>query len=203
MKYLKIYEDFSINIHTSEFELIELAKKGNEKAKSIIYKKYRKDLYKVCLNKEWSKDEQEITIIVNNALIRALNKMNLYTNKGSFRGFLLIILKNSAADFFKAKKLKDKELYKGIENEDTQDNNNDSEFNIKVINKFLKSGRLTDKEVIFLETYLKLVKHKDIAISIGVTEGTSKWYLNEVTKKLKKWVDDIKLKHKNWQDYID
>ncbi len=97
-----------------EKELIAGCKKGEEKAQKVIYERYYRIMFGICIR--YIKNHDEAKDVVQEGFIKIFLKINQYKDKGSFEGWMKRIIVNNAIDYLKKKskelnKREDSELY--------------------------------------------------------------------------------------------
>lgn len=181
-------------VNKNDIELINLLKKGDRRASNKFYEKYYPYFYKLITIKTNKFTNDEINQIVADALNRAMLKIELFDNKGSFEGWLKRILRNSLADFV-IKKDKDKgkihftddvpDVEVSTESEDTGKNY------MKLLYQFKEN--IPERQFDFLKLYLDGYTHPDIGKMMGTSAGTSKWHVSTALGLFKRWLVDNNL----------
>lgn len=144
----------------------------------------------------YTKDRDTAQDILQDAFIKAFDKMSDFTFTGSFEGWLRRIMVNTAIDHFR----KSKHLVELIENQnyaDEDDNENDfgeegeqeenswenlSSDDILLAMQELSPAYQTVFNLYVMENY----QHKDIAEMLNISVGTSKSNLAKARANLKK-----------------
>ncbi len=171
--------------------LIEQYKNNERKAQEELYKKLFPYLMGICykyfLSKETSKE------IVNTAMFKILTQIHQFNNEYPFKIWASKIAVNCIID-----ELRKKQKFSNIEYVDTYNSNSDyleinpalSKMSANEILNLIDKLEPTEKTVFnlfVLDGYL----HKEIAELLNISEGTSKWYLNQARTKLKKMLEAI------------
>lgn len=100
----------------SDFELIQMYIKGNNRAFEILYGKYRTFLY-AFLCQLLSSDRSEVDDIFQQVWLRAIDRMPYLKEQGSFYGYLQQTARNLVID--RARKLKRRGIHLAIDDSDT------------------------------------------------------------------------------------
>jgi RNA polymerase sigma-70 factor, ECF subfamily len=171
---------------------IEGCKLGNAAHQQQLYRYCFQPMMKVCLR--YHKNMDDAAASYNTAMHNVLTKINQYQNKGAFMGWVQRIMVNTCLNDLKAsvkfetKEITDKEYnnflilpdaYSNIESRDllkmvqTLPNNTAMVFNLYVMEGFT---------------------HEQIANTLSISKGTSKWHLNNARTILK---EKIKNTHYN------
>lgn len=176
----------------TDVEFIERLKLGDERARTKLFDKYYPMFRRKILDKTHKLNEDEINEIISDALNRAMNKINLYTYKGSFNGWLYKLLSNSITDFvLRYKKNKGRMTTIPSDMDITDNDSEESETGqhyMKLLTLF--KPNIPPKQVKFIELYLSGMKHSEIAELMGTSEGTSKWHVSTGLAKFKRWLLD-------------
>ena len=129
--------------------------------------------------------------ILNNGFLRAFQKIESYGFKGSFEGWLRKIVFHSVSDFAKTQvKYSDKILL--IEKDEFVIKDAASKLYyddlMKLVFELPETARIVFNMFVFDDQ-----SHREIAKSLGISEGTSKWYLSEARKELKYKIERLEL----------
>lgn len=162
---------------------IKKCTENNREAQLKIYQLYSPVLYGLCL--KYMRNEDDAKDVFQEAFVIAFQKMDQYKFEGSFEGWLKRIFINKLLETLKKKK-KDV-LY--LDNYDTNIADED-EIEIPPIKqeKLLEYiQELPDQYRMVFNLYIfEKMKHKEIAVMLGISEGTSKSNLNRAKSILKK-----------------
>ncbi|HNW97820.1 MAG TPA: RNA polymerase sigma factor [Bacteroidales bacterium] len=170
-----------MNINT---EIIEACKKNERSAQKFVYEKFFSRFYAVCVR--YIKDREEALEVLNDGFINMFKNIEQYKCDGSFEGWARRIIVNKAIDYIRSNK-KYKEVFKYI------DDYKDVPVKIEIEEDMFDINELYDMvhnlpniyRMVFNLYAIDGFSHKEIAERIGVSEGTSRWYLSESRKMLK------------------
>ncbi len=178
-------------------KIVDKCKDYNKKAQKELYDVYSPVLFGICLRYSNSKTEAEDILQVG--FMKIFTKINDYSGKGSFEGWMKRIIVNTAiSHYHKNKKYKDNYDIDEIKETDVEGATFDTvdftkEELFYVINK-LPEGYKMIFNLYAVEGY----KHKEIAKKLNISENTSKSQYSRAKEKLKKMLEDIsKQKIKN------
>jgi len=125
--------------------------------------------------------------ILNNGFLRAFKKIELYEFKGSFEGWLRKIIFHAVSDYV-AGHVKYKKHILLVEKDELIHKDFASKFYyddlMKLVNELPENVR-----IIFTMFVIDDLPHKEIAKSLGISEGTSKWHLSVARKILKEKIE--------------
>lgn len=151
-------------------------------AQKKLYEKYYGKLFPIAMR--YMRDREEAKESTQIAFIKIFNSIDKYDFKGSFPGWISRITVNACLD----------QLRKKNRNFEDGDLLNAPEVSIEptAIAKFSEQDllkiiqELDDKErMVFSMIEIEGFKHKEVAEILNISEGTSRWYLNQAKKSLK------------------
>lgn len=185
-------------MNITENELNEIVKgcvAGDRKSQQQLFQTFFGKMMVVCMR--YTKDRDTAQDILQDAFIKAFDKMGDFTFTGSFEGWLRRIMVNTAIDHFR----KSKHLIELIENQNYSDEENDendfsgedeqetenswenlSSDDILLAMQELSPAYQTVFNLYVMENY----QHKDIAEMLNISVGTSKSNLAKARANLKK-----------------
>ena len=165
-----------------EKELIKACKKQDRQAQNHLYRIYKDRLFVLCL--KYCRTQEEAEDILQETFISIFTQIKKYQGKGSFEGWMKRIAINKAIDSFK----KNYGLVYPIKEELIAANENiDSDlFEIPLEMLMNTIQELPDRYRLVFNLYeLDGYTHKDIAVMLDISEGTSKSNLSRARKALK------------------
>ena len=167
--------------------LVELAKKGDEKAFAELMQRYKKPLYQIILEIVVNKDDAEdLTIETFSKVFNSLNNIN---RELTFRTWLFRTATNASIDFKKKSKEKnikgDNEEHIGFDriNEILKNNG------LEIIQECLRKLPLKYQILIKLR-YLQAFSYAEICVEIGAPLGTVKAQLHRARELLNDLLND-------------
>ena len=167
----------------SDEEILKECKKNNRQFQEILYRKYAKKMYGICLS--YAGDRELAQDILQESYIKIFNKIRDFKMDGSLEGWLRRIVVNTAIDHLRQKQrtqnfiTEDKdftegsEVAKGYENLKTQDI-------LEQVAKLPDGARL-----VFNLFAIDGYTHKEIGEMLDITESTSRTKLMRAKDKLK------------------
>ena len=153
-----------------ETEIIKACIKNNRTAQNELFRKYKDTLFFISL--KYCRSEADAEDNLHDAFITIFQKINTFKNKGSFEGWMKRITIYKAIDKYKNNKfisieIKDDILEEKVEIEDGPSLNLDQLLEIV--------QQLPDQYRLVFNLYqLDGFSHKEIAILLNISEGTSK-----------------------------
>jgi RNA polymerase sigma factor (sigma-70 family) len=154
----------------SEEELIKRCKRKDRAAQKLLFDKYSAKMFGVC--KRYVKNQEDAEDVLVEGLFKVLTKIDKYSNKGSFEGWIRRILVNES--LMHLRKRHNFKLTVEVSNIDIKSRANveDDLAAQDILNllDLLPTGYRTVFNMYVIEGY----KHKDIAEILGVSINTSK-----------------------------
>lgn len=172
------------NIHQ---DIIERCRKGEQKAQFQIYKLYYKAMYNTSFR--IVNDRMEAEDIMQEAFLKAFDKIHTYSGKVSFGAWLKRIVINHSLDELKKKKIELDSLEDNVydlEEEETEEEEDEKEIRDKVEEIREAINELPDGYRIVLSLYLlEGYDHEEIADIMSTSSSTSRSQYTRAKKKLK------------------
>jgi len=176
-----------------EYELIRGCKDNNQRSQTALYEMFRPQLTNFI--KSRMKDPECIDEIVSMVFTRAFKKIEQYEYKGSFGGWLIAITRHCMYEYINNVNADRTIMFvDDINDHDfgadrvvfSHSHNNEGESNM-ILNNHLDiiNETLTERERFIFMLYYEGYRHREIADMLGITEGTSKWTVNQARNKLK------------------
>jgi RNA polymerase sigma factor (sigma-70 family) len=174
-------------------DIITACKTNNSIAQERLYKHYFALMYTIC--KSYSDNQQTIISIINEGFLKIF--MNLRTfdfNKGNFEGWAKKIITNTAIDYARSQKDKNKfiEIETEHNDEKTLQINPHNYVEEEVLYLIKKMPAVTQK--VFSLHIFKGYSHKEIGEMLDMAESTSRWHVAEARKNLRQHAHKILLR---------
>lgn len=165
-----------------DYALIRKSIQEDRGSQEELYRKYEDKMYSVCLT--YSSDEDDACDILQDGFIKVFTSLHQFKFQGSFEGWLRRIIVNTALDHYrKKKKVKEHKADYPVDAvrlvDDIIEQISANEL-IRLVNE------LPGRAAMVLKLYaIEGYAHKEIAIKLGITTGTSKSQLNRARFLLK------------------
>jgi len=159
--------------------IIERCRNGERRAFQELYNLYNKAMFNIALR--ILNDTGEAEEVLQDAFLKAFEKIKDYNSNFSFGAWLKRIVINRSLDVIRKRKVN----FVSIEEADVREEEQEAEtfFDAAVIKKCV--GELPDGYRAILTLFLfEDHSHKEIAELLGISEGTSKSQYNRARKKL-------------------
>jgi len=173
----------------SDEELLISCKENNRLYQEILYRKYAKKMYGICLS--YAGDRDMAQDILQESFIKVFKSIHNYKSEGPLEGWIRRIIINTALDHLRQKTklqkyisdkdevIKEVEEISAIEKLQTQD----------ILNQVAK---LPDGARVVFNLYaLEGYTHREIADKLEITEGTSKSQFNRARKLLMEMLNKL------------
>lgn len=151
-------------------ELIILCKKQHAKAQEELYNRYKRILFAVCL--KYAPNETEAEDNLQDSFITIFKKIEQYSGKGSFEGWMKRIAVNTVLQKYRKEKtlrIIEESQIEELDDEPVETDDIPLDFLLKIIRELPNQYR-----IVFSMYVLDGYAHKDISEMLGISEGTSK-----------------------------
>ena len=172
----------------SDEELVKKAIAHDRRAQETLYRRYNKTMYKVALI--YTDCEADACDILQDGFIKFFKTLPRFKFECSVKNWLRKIMVNCAITHYNKKK-KERDIIVPILHADF-DNNEDilTHLGLSALEIVKLINELPSKAGIVLKLYaIEGYGHKEIASSLGITEGTSKSQLNRARTLLKQTIN--------------
>jgi RNA polymerase sigma factor (sigma-70 family) len=156
-------------------ELMEGCKAGNRQMQEMLYRQTASKMLVVCMR--YAKDRMEAEDVLQMGYVKIFQKVKEYRGEGSFEGWIRRIMVNTAIESYR----KNLRMLSVVPIEDAYEQpSNGFDFSrlgmqdlMKVIQKLADGYRM-----VFNMYVIEGYSHKEIAETLGITEGASKSQLS-------------------------
>lgn len=171
-----------------ERELIESCKKKDRRAQNILYKCCFSFLMKVCYR--YAHNEDDAVSLLNHGFLKILNNIEKYKPEIPFEVWSRRVVINAIIDEYR----KNKEYHKTIQSTDLSEiHETESTFNTSEIDSKISVDEIISlirelppmSSKVFNLYVMDGYTHKEIALMLNISEGTSKWHLSFAREKLR------------------
>ena len=157
-----------------------------------IYELFYVKMMSVCYR--YSRDEDEAKDILQDGFIKVFEKIDNYSFEGSFEGWLRRVIVNTALDSYRKRK-RELTLNESIYNEKSSSYEAEEDFNpyeslsIKDVVSAMQNLSPAYRTVFNLYI-MEGLTHKEIALELEISEGTSKSNLAKAKANVKKMLSE-------------
>jgi RNA polymerase sigma-70 factor (ECF subfamily) len=187
----KIINEQTLN-DLDEYELVELLKMEDQRAQTKFFNRYYNRLKGYIRSKSQKFDEDDIDTIVSQSLIKALNSIDDYRGDTNLDAWIITITRNTMLDAVRAKESKKIKSTKYFDPTIiSQSNRQQDTIPVndvkKIFENFLETLNKREKEIMILRSQGASIK--EMANSVGTTEGNVKWYVSNLMKRFKSFME--------------
>lgn len=163
-------------------KLIEDCIKNKRHAQEQLYHLYFDGMF--TIGKRYTQDEDKIIEWVNNGFLKVFKKIHTVKNPEALPGWIKSVIYRCILDGIRADKRYNQTVFFNLEHEIKETTKQPMSYDYEVILEHLNLLPEASRNV-FKLFVIDGFSHKDIAEQIGISEGTSKWHLNNAKNKLK------------------
>ncbi|MEE9373800.1 MAG: sigma-70 family RNA polymerase sigma factor [Saprospiraceae bacterium] len=145
--------------------------------------------------RRYTTDEDKFISIMNNGFLKAFQNIHKYEHRGSFEGWLRKIIFRSVSDYMRSES-KDVKFLVFQERNQIGHQNTDQQLHLDDLIKIIQT--LPDmQKAVFNLFAIEGYKHSEIAEQLQINGNTSRWYLAEARKELKRKLAIINKNYRN------
>ncbi len=171
----------------SDKDLVEGCKSGNRRYQKILYEKYARKMYGICLS--YAHERSQAQDILQDAFIKVFQHVGQFDIQGSLEGWIRRIVINTAIDSYR-KEGKISNLLQVNEDTVESQSRNEGLSDLQLKDLMKQVQRLPDGARIVFNLYaVEGFTHKEIADRLDISIGTSKSQYNRARKLLLKWIE--------------
>jgi RNA polymerase sigma factor (sigma-70 family) len=144
--------------------------KGKRSAQEHLYKMYSAKMFGVCLR--YCRNYEEAKDILQEGFIKIFEKIHQYGQRGCFEGWVRRIMINTALEKYRRS---NQTIVLDQIPEIYEDKDNEIDFDITMKEILALIQKLPERYRMVFNLYVfEEMSHKEIAATLGITEGTSK-----------------------------
>lgn len=178
-----------IQLYKNEAELIKKAMDNNRDAQRVLFDLHSPKMLSVC--RYYIRDAHHAEEVMLNGFFKVFTNLKGFKNEGSFEGWIRRIMVRESLSYLRQKKPMEFGSETLEMNEDLENHIN-SEMAVEEIQDLIDNLPAGYK-MVFVLYAIEGYKHKEIALMLNITEGTSKSQLFKARKKLQ---ENIKILNK-------
>jgi RNA polymerase sigma factor (sigma-70 family) len=159
-------------LEDSQHALIRACVSGDRASQGKLYELYAARMLGVCM--WYAKNRQEAEEILQDGFMRVFTYLHRYTGEGSFEGWIRKIMVNAALFKYRNKSsLRIIDAFSAADSEKADENSTLARIHEKELVKLIQT--LTPGYRMVFNLYVfEGMKHREIAVLLGISEGTSK-----------------------------
>jgi RNA polymerase sigma factor (sigma-70 family) len=178
----------------SDDDLIRGCRKNNRKSQEMLYRRYARSMFSLCLIYESDRDNAKD--ILQEAFIKIFSNINCFDRKGTLTCWMKKIITNTAIDHYRKNCREEKFIpIENIVHPFSNEESVESILNTKDIISQVK--RLPEgARMIFQLHAIEGYSHKEIAKLLKISVGTSKSQISRAKQLLQRWIGDYNMKYR-------
>ncbi|MDR3680415.1 MAG: RNA polymerase sigma factor [Flavipsychrobacter sp.] len=181
---------YTVPGQTSELqELIDGCIRNDRNAQEKIYKLFYPKM--MSLVRRYIDREMQAEEVLNNGFLRAFQKVEQYTFKGSFEGWLRKIVFHAVSDYVKQNVQYNDKVVLIEKDQFVQKDHADRLYYDQLLQ--LVEALPASTRAVFNMYVMEGYSHKEIGKILSISEGTSKWHLSEGRRVLKERIEKLQL----------
>jgi RNA polymerase sigma factor (sigma-70 family) len=176
----------------SEEEIIAGCRKKNRALQEYVYKIHYSLFLKVCAR--YAKTMEDAEQLLNDGFLKIFTSLELYNHNGSFNAWMQRIMVNTCLDYLRGASLKE-EMNIHVHSIPAE------ESDLSVTNEGMENIEFRDmlQMIQLLPTMTRTVfnmfvfdgyNHKEIAVLLTISEGTSHWHVHQARNLLQKKINN-------------
>ena len=167
-------------------EVVNGCKKQDRVFQEYLYRYYYSMFLKVCAR--YAKDMMDAEQLLNDGFLRVFSNIHTFENKGSFEGWMRKIMVNTCLDYLRSKYFKDAQKIEAPPSfaEDTYSPVSNDAINKIEFKELIREMQALPhvSRTVFNLFVFEGYTHKEIAIMMDMSEGTSHWHVHHARKAL-------------------
>jgi len=181
---------YTVPGQTSELqELIDGCIRNERNAQEKMYKLFYPKM--MALVRRYIDREMQAEEVLNNGFLRAFQKIEQYTFKGSFEGWLRKIVFHAVSDHVKQNVQYNDKVVLIEKDQYVQKDHADRLYYDELLQ--LVDALPIATRTVFNMYVMEGFPHKEIGKILNISEGTSKWHLSEGRRVLKEKIEKLQL----------
>lgn len=169
-------------------DLVARCRAADRKAQEHIFRTYYSDFLKICLR--YANDRQGADAMLSDAFFKIFTKIDSFTGAGPFEAWMRRIVVNTCLTHFRNyggnhdKQLPDADSATTVNHGMQAPNEALSRLGIQELTHLIQSLPPMSRTVFNLYIF-EGYSHKEIAVQLGISEGTSHWHVSTARQWLK------------------
>lgn len=173
-------------------EIIKGCRKNDRKSQELLYRRYARAMYNLCLLYENDRDNAKD--ILQEGFIKIFRNIGSFNSNGSLKGWMKRIITNTAIDHYRKSNIEAQFIpidstVQSLSNDESASSVLNTGDIISQVNRLPKGARM-----IFQLHAIEGYSHKEIADLLHISEGTSKSQINRAKQLLQHWIGNSNIK---------
>lgn len=171
---------------STEEALVAACVQNDRRAQEQFYRRFFPAMLAMCMR--YTQDKSEAVAILNGGFLRVFQKLHTFRFQGSLEGWVRRLVFNSLSEHFKKEQKHLHFLVYEEQDRPISETALDALYLQDILDLAERLPAAT-KRVFFLYA-IEGYTHTEIAATLDISEGTSKWHLAEARKRLQKLIHD-------------
>lgn len=171
----------------TEQELVNGCAGNDRRAQEALYRLFFPEMLRMC--RRYTRDEDTAIEIANNGFLRVFKKIHTFSFKGSLEGWVRRLVYHSMADYYRDNARYLHFLVFEERDEAVPERGNESFYEEDILRAVLQLPPVSQQ--VFRLYAIEGYSHAEIAESLSISEGTSKWHLSTARQKLREMLQTI------------
>jgi RNA polymerase sigma-70 factor (ECF subfamily) len=171
---------FGKKTYTDE-ELVRACARNDRRAQEALYRRFFPGMLQMC--RRYTQDENAALDILNTGFLRVFQKIDRFAFKGSLEGWIRRIVYHAIADHFRNNARYAHFLVLEEQDDSIAEQGHDRLFEEDLLH-LIRQLSPASQEVFRLYA-IEGYSHAEIAETLGMSEGTSKWHLSTARQRLR------------------
>ncbi|MBK8193412.1 MAG: RNA polymerase sigma factor [Lewinellaceae bacterium] len=171
----------------TEQELVDGCAGNDRRAQEALYRLFFPEMLRMC--RRYTRDEDTAIEIANNGFLRVSKKIHTFSFKGSLEGWVRRLVYHSMADYYRDNARYLHFLVFEERDEAVPERGNESFYEEDILRAVLQLPPVSQQ--VFRLYAIEGYSHAEIAESLSISEGTSKWHLSTARQKLREMLQNI------------
>ena len=171
---------FKHKIYTEE-DLVAGCAANDRRAQEALYRRFFTEMLRMC--RRYTRDEDTALEILNNGFLRVFKKIHTFSFKGSLEGWIRRLVYHSMADYYRDNARYLHFLVLEDHDRPVQENSHEGFYEEDIL-RAVRTLPPVSQEVFRLYA-IEGYSHAEIAETLQMSEGTSKWHLSTARQKLR------------------
>jgi RNA polymerase sigma factor (sigma-70 family) len=171
----------------TEQELVDGCAGNDRRAQEALYRLFFPEMLRMC--RRYTRDEDTAIEIANNGFLRVFKKIHTFSFKGSLEGWVRRLVYHSMADYYRDNARYLHFLVFEERDEAVPERGNESFYEEDILRAVLQLPPVSQQ--VFRLYAIEGYSHAEIAESLSISEGTSKWHLSTARQKLREMLQNI------------
>lgn len=165
----------------TEQELVDGCAANDRRAQEALYRRFFPEMLRMV--RRYTRDEDTAIEVVNQGMLRVFKKIHTYSYKGSLEGWMRRLVYHCMADYYRENARYLHFLVLEDHDQSVPERGHETFYEEDIL-RVVQTLPATSQEVFRLFA-IEGYSHSEIAETLQMSEGTSKWHLSTARQKLR------------------